>query len=355
MTDVLVMYSEVTRAITGEIKFTLTPEEEKRLASARQVNPEAYDAYLKGQSHWYKLTTQELNIALQYYELALEIDPNYALAHAGVALVWVGRYQINSSSRDEAVPLAKAAAEKAVELDSTLAETHYALAGVRTWSEWDWEGAEIAFQKAIEINPNFPDVRAYYAHFLCHMGRTEEALMHIEGALELDKANPLFHALYGVVLLYLRRFDDALAAARTSHEIFPGIPVAGAVRWLVFMKKSSREEKLDRRRAGMTSDPELVAAFERGFEEGGYECAQRVYADVWASRYGKPGRRVTANTIASMYITAGAYDQAIDWLEKAYEEHDPNLPYLGMPDYDPLRPYPRFQDLLRKMNLPVEN
>jgi len=175
-TDVLVMYSEMARAIADKTRVNLTAEETTRLSSARQVNPKAYDAYIQGRSHWYRLTAQDLETALGDFELALQIDPNYALAHTGVALVWVGRNQMNLAPRSEAVPLAMAAAEKAVELDNTLAEAHYALALIRTWSEWDWEGAETAFQRAIELNPNFPDVRAYYSHFLAHMGRTDEAL-----------------------------------------------------------------------------------------------------------------------------------------------------------------------------------
>jgi len=355
-TDVLVMYSEVTRAIADEIQVNLTSEEETRFASARQVNPEAYDAYIKGRSHWYSLTLEDLEAALQYFESALEIDPNYALAHTGVALVWIGRYQMNLAPRNEAVPLAKAAAEKAVELDNTLAEAHYALALFRTWSEWDWEGAGRAFKKAIELNPNFPDVRAYYSHFLSHMGCTDEALPHIERALEMDPFNALFHGLYGVALVYQRRYDDAIAAARTALAMKPNQGVARTALQYGLIMNGMRDEQLAIQRARIALDPERVAAFERGLEEGGYEGAQRGIADVLAARYGKPGKWVfRAKVIALRYLEAGDYDRAIDWLEKGYEDHDPNMPYIGEPlFYDPLRSYPRYQDLLRRMNLPTE-
>jgi TolB-like protein/Tfp pilus assembly protein PilF len=224
MTDVLVMYSEMARAIAGKIQVKLTAEETTRFASARQVNPEAYEAYTQGRLHWYKLTPQDLGTALQYFESALEIDSNYALAHVGVALVWVGRNQRNLAPRDQAVSLANAAADKALELDNTLAEAHYALALIRAWSEWDWEGAETAFQRANELNPNFPDVHAYYSQFLSHMGCSDKALLHIERAIELDPLNALFHGLYGNVLLYQRRYDDAIAAANTALALDPGLP-----------------------------------------------------------------------------------------------------------------------------------
>ena len=354
-TDVLVMYSEMARAIADKTRVKLTAEETTRLSRARQVNSEAYDAYIKGRLHWYKLTPQDLETALQNFESALEIDPNYALAHAGVALVWVGRNQMNLAPRNEAGPLAKAAVEKALELDSTLAEAHYALALIRAWDEWDWENAETAFQRALELNPSFPDVHAYYSHFLSHMGRIDEALLHIERAIELDPLNALFHSMYGIVLVYQRRYDDSIAAARTGLALQPGQPIARSALQDGLIGKGMRDEQLAIQRARIALDPERLAAFERGLEEGGYEGAQRGIADVLAARYGKSGKGVYRGCgIAFRYLDAGDYDQAIYWLEKAYEEHDPNLPYIGMPIWDPLRSDPRFQDLLRRIGLPVK-
>jgi tetratricopeptide (TPR) repeat protein len=226
---------------------------------------------------------------------------------------------------------------------------------VRAWGEWDWESAETAFQQAFKLNPNYPDAHAYYSHYLAHMGRTDEALPYMERALELDPLNPLFHALYGVVLVYNRRFDEALAAASTAKDMWPGIPIAGSVQQDVFIAKGMRDEQLAHQRQRIAPDPERVAAFERGLEEGGYEGAQRGIADVLAARYGKSGwGEFGASGIAFRYLDAGDYDLAIDWLEKAYDEHDPNLPYIGLPAYDPLRSYPRFKDLLRRIGLPFE-
>jgi len=283
------------------------------------------------------------------------MDPNYALAHVGVALVWVGRYQMRLAPRNEAVPLAKAAVQKALELDSTLAEAHYALALIRTWSEWDWNGAEKAFQQAIKLNPNFPDVRAYYSNLLVYFGRNEEALSQIERAIELDPFNALFHGLYGYVLVYQRRYDDAIAAANTGLALQNNIVARSALQYAYIMK-GMRDEQLVIQRARIGLDQERAAAFDRGLKEGGYQGAQRGVADVLASRYGTTGKWVfSAQTIALRYLDAGDYDKAIDWLEKAYEDRDPQLPYIGRPTYwDPLHSYPRYQDLLRRMNLPTE-
>jgi hypothetical protein len=142
MRDVLIMYSEVAHVIAREIKIALTQEEETRFADASQVNPESYDAFLKGWSHSDKGTPEELKIALQYYNLALEIDPNNALALVGIAGVWAFRYQMGIVPRQEAIPLIKTPIEKTLELDNSLADAHAALAGHRCWREWDCEGAE---------------------------------------------------------------------------------------------------------------------------------------------------------------------------------------------------------------------
>ena len=354
VTDVLVMYGEMASAIAENIQVKLTADETTRFAGARQVNPKAYEAYIQGRRHWYTLSAQDLETALEYFESALELDPNYALAHTGVSLVWIGRNQRNLAPRNEAIRLAKEAAEKALDLDNSLAEAHYALALIRTWGDWDWKGAEEAFQQALELNPNFPDVHAYYSHFLAHMGRIDEALSHIEQAIELDPFNALFHGLYGVVLIYQRRYDDAIAAARTALGMQPNQGVARTALQYGYILNGMHDEQLAMQRARIALDPERLAAFDRGLEEAGYEGAQRGIADVLASRYGKTGKGVFGGSgIALRYLDAGDYEKAIYWLEKSYEEHSPNLPYIGMPLYDPLRSYPRFQNLMRRMNLPV--
>ena len=354
MTDVLVMYSEMARAIADKTRVKLTAEETTRLSSARQVNPQAYEAYIQGRPHWHKLKSEELEIALQYFKTALQIDPNYALAHAGVAIVWVLRGWFGSVPFSEARPLGMAAAEKALELDNTLAEAHFASAFIKTWSDYDWEGGEKAFKRALELNPNFPDAHAWYSHILSQMERTDEALLHIERAIELDPLNALFHGMYGMVLLYQRRYDDAIAAARTALAMDPTLGMARTTLQYGFILKGMRDEQMAIQRGRIALDPERMAAFEQGLEEGGYEGAQRGIADVLAARYGKPGKWVfNAHGIALRYLDAGDNERTIDWLEKAFEEHSVNIFYLGLPLYDPLRSYPRFQDLLRKIGLPV--
>jgi serine/threonine protein kinase/tetratricopeptide (TPR) repeat protein len=356
--NVLLLWSEVAQAIAGEVQVALTPEETKRLAGARPVNPEAHDAYLKGSYHWDKLTREDFDIAESYFELALEKDPSYAPAYAGLSNVWAGRQQMSYAPPHEAGPKAKALALQAVALDDTSAEAHEVLATIRTWTDWDWAGAEPEWRRALEIDPNFAHAHAYFAHFLMITGRIDEAIPHSERAIELDPFNALFHGFYSVILNGARRYDDALAAARTAQAMQPTAryPLQEAL-----ISKGMRDEHLALLREWIAGDPERVAVFEQGLAEAGYEGAIRRIADLMAARYEKPGgvpnpgfpRDRHPVDIARLYLAVGDYDRAIDLLEKAYEARHPALPYISFqPLWDPLRSDPCFQDLVRRMNFP---
>jgi len=349
-TDVLVMYSEMARAIASEIRVKLTQEEETRLASARQVNPDAYEAYLNGRFYWGKMTPPGLETALQYFELALEKDPNYAPAHAGIAMLWATLSQHGLVPPSEAAPKAKQAALRALELDSTLAEAHYALAGVRAWIEWDWEGAEPEFRQAIELNPSGPDARAFYSHFLNIIGQPEEAIAQIERAIELDPLNPMFLAFYSVDLLFARRYDDAIAQAQNALRTTPNHPVASSAIQMAYHAKGMYEEALAATKAywAVFGHKEVVDALERGYAEGSYKGAMNLAAETLAA----DTQTTYPWEIAMLYARAGKKDRAFDWLERAVEARDPNAPYLGLRVFDSLRDDPRLKDLRRRMNLP---
>jgi serine/threonine-protein kinase len=354
MGDVFMMYSEVVQVIASELKIGLSQEEESRFAGASQVNPESYDAYLKGLPHHERGTPEGLKIALQYYNLALEIDPNNALALVGTSGVWALRYQMGMVPRQEAMALITAPIEKALEIDNTLADAYAALAHHKSWREWDWEGAEKEFQQALRLNPNLGGAHEGYSLLLCAMGRAEEALPHIELALELNPRSPFAHHFYGLVLNYHSRYDDAIAAFRAALEIEPNFMPGIGMMIVTLSVKGMYDEVIAIWRKLGAAESELIKALEDGFEESGYSGAYRAVADFMAESYGKPGISADAFAIANTYHAAGEYNLAIDWYEKCYEEHDPNLPFIGVPYLNPLRSNPRFIDLLRKMNLPVD-
>ncbi|MCH7985670.1 MAG: protein kinase, partial [Acidobacteria bacterium] len=184
--DILALHSDVARAIARQIRVTLTPKEESRLAAARPVNPKAFEAYLKGRFHWQKQTREDFDIAERYFQSALQKDPNYALAYAGLGMVWIMRGDAGFQAPSETFPKGTAFFAKAIELDDSSAEVRVSLANHKTTTQWDWSGAEKEFKRAIEINPNLADAHFFYADLLLALKRTEEWKREIKRARELD-------------------------------------------------------------------------------------------------------------------------------------------------------------------------
>jgi serine/threonine protein kinase len=350
--DILSLQNEIVSAITTEVKVQLTPQDKRRLTGARQVNPEAYEAYLKGLFHWYKLTKTDLDSALKYFELALEKDPEYAPAYAGICMVWGGYQQQGLVPAAEAMPRERAAALRALELDDTLAEVHYVLAGMHAWADWDWANGEKSYRLAIELNPNYPDPRVYYSHLLYMLRRPEEAMAQIKRALELDPLNALFRAVYAMNLMYARRYDDAIALLRDTLKASPNDLVALSALRSAYHMKHMYKEALEIWKASYAArgDKEALEALARGSAENGYQGGLQRVAEMLIER--SRTKYVTPWQIGTLYTRAGKNQEALDWLEKAYEAHDGNTPYLSVdPIFDDLRADPRFQNILRRMNL----
>jgi TolB-like protein/Tfp pilus assembly protein PilF/predicted Ser/Thr protein kinase len=357
ITDVLVMYGEMARAIAENIKVKLTAQEETRLAGPRQVNPEAYEAYVRGSYKWMNfMTPKDLDTAEKHFDLALEKDPSYAPAYAGRAWVWLIRNQWGWSPPEEAGPKAKAAALRAIELDKNSASAHETLAVIRKVIDWDWDGAWVSYRRSLELNPNVASAQGSYAHFLMMMGHGEEAQIHSERAVGLDPFNPLVHSWHAVLLYSRRRYDEAIAAAREALRIQPDYPIATNALWLIMHEKKGMEREAfeaakDFARVSF-NDPRIDSALDEGYTQGGYSEAMKRGAEALIARL--PETFCLPGDIAMFYTMAGEKDKALDWLEKGFEIHDPMLPYLGWPCDDSIRSDPRFQDLLRKIGLPVD-
>ncbi|MGH7536673.1 MAG: tetratricopeptide repeat protein, partial [Gemmatimonadales bacterium] len=353
LTGILSLQSDVARGVAKSLALALLPDEEARLAEARPVDPEAYEAYLKGREHINKLTAADIETAEKYFQLALHKDPEYALAHTGISMVWIARQQMQYVPPREAVPQAKAAAERALALDSTLPEAHFRLAAIKTWSDWDWPGAEREFQRAIDLDPNYAEARAFYSHFLMIMRRPAEAMRQIKRALELDPLSELFRALYGHNLINLGRYDEAIAEFTSALRTAPGNPVVLGGLANAYYHKQMYVEALaaERSRWAAGGDRDMVAALDRGHAEAGYRGAMHRAAETLAAK--SRATNTAQFRVAQLYLRAGDQDQALAWLEKSYEARDPNMPYIGVARiYDPLRGDARFQDLLRRMKLP---
>jgi TolB-like protein len=355
LTDVLALHRNVTHAVAREIRSTVTPRAYARMAAARSVDPEAYEAYLKGVSYLERGTQATRETALHFFHTALERDPAFALAHIGVYQVWAGLQQAGIVAPEEAAPKMRAALDKARELDDALPELHHALATKATWTDWDWPAADSSFRRAIELNPNQARTRALYSHYLHIMRRPAEAMLEIERATELDAYNPVIQALAGGSFLMARRYDEALTHFRNALRLAPG-SLLGLVGVSNALHAAGRYEEayLAEREYVMAGpgDPELEGALALGYGEAGYAGAMRRGAELLAQR--SLTTTVPPDRVARLYLRAGEQERALEWLEREYDDHSPNLPYIssGHSIFDPLRRHPRFGALLRKMNLP---
>jgi eukaryotic-like serine/threonine-protein kinase len=351
--DVLTLQEEVTRAIVDEIKVKLTAKVQARLTTPRPVNPMAYEAYLKGRFQWYRLSKEGLDNAERYFQLALDQDPNYALAYSGMADVWLARGDSGFLTARETVPKAKAFASKALELDDTLADAHVSLANIETTYEWDWAAAEREFQRAIQLNPSHANAHFMYADFLISQRHNHEWQVEIQRTLELDPMNFFYQCFYGWHLVYVGRYDEAISQLQKVLATQPNFSSAHMGLWGAFYKKGMEEEAVQEAEKffGALGDREIVQALEKGYREASYRRAMKRAADALAARAERT--HVPSVRIARVYAHAGENDRTVYWLEKAYAAKETPLVHLSVArDWDALRADPRFQDLLHRMNLP---
>ena len=349
--DVLLVQSEIAHAIAREIHAAVTPEEARRLKRARRVNPDAYEAYLKGRFHWYKLSREHLDTALMYFQVSLERDPSDPLAYGGIAAVWLSKGDCGLVPPREAFPKAEAAALKAIELDESLAEAHISLGMVRGCG-WDWDEAAKEYQRAIELMPNSAEAHFFLSDLLLSRQRSDEWKIHIERALELDPLNFFFRCFFGWHLLYLCQYDEAIAELRKTLRNEPNFPPAHLRLWGAFCGKGMYEEAVAEAKTFFEAlgDKEVAQTLQRGYTAAGYFGAMRVAAETLSERSHRT--YVQPTQIARLYAHAGDKDHALEWLEKAYEERLPAMVHLAVDlDWSSLRSEPRFQDLIRRLNL----
>jgi TolB-like protein len=354
MAGILALQNDVANEVAKALALKLLPSEQAALAKARPVNTEAHEAYLRGSFHWMKTTPVDLDIAEKYFDLALEKDPSYAQAYVGRAWVWFVRNQFGLASHEEAGSKAKAAALRAIELDDSMAGAHEALAMARWLIDWDWDDALGAFRRAIELNPNVATAQAMYAHLLQILGYGEEALIHSERAVMLDPFNPLVHGWYAQLLWMQRRCDEAITSAREAQRFQEDHALATGTLWYAYDTKGMEKEAFDAAKACvrvMYNDPRIDAALEEGYARGGYAEAMKRGGEALIARI--PEGFALPSDTAIFYALARDKDKAVDWLGKGLDHPDPMMPYIGvLPFFDDLHPDPRFQALLRKMNLP---
>src|SRR5688572_3784051 len=307
MSGFLTVQNDVARGVSGALALTLLPAQQQRLAGAPQVNPQAYEAYLIGQSHARRLSRPELDRALEYYESSLTFDPNFALAHIGISRVWAGRLQMGFITRSEEGGRAAAALQRALALDGDLPEGHMALGNRAAWIEWDWAAADASFRRALELNPSLADAHAFYAHYLYIRHRPEQGAAEIQRALDLDPLNDLIQQFYGMTLRFDRRFAEGVEHAQRVLKTNPNSPSA----WSSLAENYYQLGRFDEAEAaqksaiGARGNPAILAALNEAFAAGDYAEAMRRMAEFRAARnLGWPA--------AQDFIRAGLFDRALD-------------------------------------------
>lgn len=352
--DILKLQSEVARAIAREIRVKLTPQEERRLATAQEVSAEAYEAYLKGRHLWNKRTEEGMRKSIAHYEEAIRQHPEYAMAYAGVADSYVMLACRGMVPAKETFRKAKAAARKALDLDNELGEAHGSLAHVRL-HDWDWEGLEKDFQRAIELNPGQAIVYYWFGEFLMSMGRGDEAIAMTEKAHQIDPLSPVIGSSLAMILYLARRYDQAVAVLDRAHEISPDHFLPHLRLGLVHIQQLKYDEailelKTAANLAGQST--ETLAALAVAYAAAGKRRSAQRLVDELEDLKGK--RYVLPYNIAKIHASSGNKEKAFEWLERAYQEGNPDLIELNSePVFDGLRGDARLSELMRRIGWKV--
>jgi TolB-like protein/tetratricopeptide (TPR) repeat protein len=336
MGDVLKLQSEVARTIAEEIRIKSTPQERARMASRRPVNPEAYEAYLKGR------TADKSDIAIKYYQQAIEKDPNFAMAYAGLAGVYSGLGNAELISPQESYPKAKAAAMKALEIDDTLVDPHLTLGWAKLRFDWDWTGADSECRRALQLNPSNALAHMEYASFLPFLGRLDEAKAEIKQAQELNPLSSLPYLYLGVVFIYSHQYDEAIEQVRKTIEIFHLEDrnfFAHFLLGLSYRGKGMFKEAIAEHEKDVALIPESPLHLGHlGYSYGLAGKKAQALKVIDQLKEQSKRKYVAPYDIALVYIGLGDKDQAFAWLEKGYQAHSNDMSNLKAdPTFDPLR------------------
>src|SRR5216684_1083527 len=353
--SILEVQEEVTRSIAEQIEVTLTPEDRMRLAAKHPVDPEAHENYLKGRYYFNQRTQDALNKSIASFQHAIARDSGYALAYSGLADAYAMLGFRGGFPSKGALSRAKAAALKAIELDDTLAEPHASLAFIAETHEWDWATAEREYKRALELNPGDARAHNWYAGYLMYVGRFDEGISEAKCARDLDPLSlPINNALAGR-LLAGSRYDEALEQVQKTLELDAHFAPAHQTLGWVYLHSGKHEEAIREFQNALhlsgTADTDLQLDLGIAYAvTGKRDEARRILAKL--ENLHEQGV-VPSGSVAILHGALGESNEAFAWLEKAYEERDPQLTYIKAGRrFEPLRHDARFQQLVHRVGLP---
>ncbi len=353
LADLLTVQEEIARDMYEKLSSRLSGAEEKRVAKRSTQNAEAYQLYLKGLYNWNRWTEDGFKKAIVNYQTAVEKDPGYAVAYTGLADSYILLGDLGYMASNEAWPKAKDAAGQALAKDASLAEAHTSAALVKELFDWDWSGAEKEFQRAIQLNANSAAAHHWYGEFLAKMGRFEEAAQQLQRAQEVDSQSPMINATLGWLFFVRHENERATQQLQKTLSLDPNFAPARRTLEIVYAQRGMTREALGEWQKALTlaGNPELAASLDTDFAATGYqgllrdwmEGLKQVAKDRYVSPYG----------IAQSHARLGENGPAMEWLGKAYQEHDSRLVALKVdPCFDALRTDPKFQELIKRIGLP---
>jgi TolB-like protein/DNA-binding winged helix-turn-helix (wHTH) protein/Flp pilus assembly protein TadD len=351
--DALALQNQVARSIAEEIRINVSPREQTELKSAQVVNPQAYESYLKGRFFWNKRTADGLKVAAAYFNQAVEEDPNYPQAYSGLADTYalLGDWQYAVMTPKAALPKAKAAAIKALELDNNLGEAHNSLAFCLDGFDWDFASAEQEFRRAIELNPNYATAHHWYAWHLSLLGRNREAISEMKKAKDLDPLSLIINADLAELYLIAHSYDESMQQSRRTIEMDANFALAHNQLAQAYLQKQRFDEAVAELQKAIQisgGSPTFTANLARTYAAMGRRNEATGLLDD-LKKHSSPGHS-RASEIAAVYVALGDNDRAMTWLEKGYEERF-NPGVLLRPGFDPIRSDPRFQNLLHRIGL----
>jgi len=352
LTNVIAAQNEISQAVARNLRIKLTPSDTAQLNKRYTDNVESYQLYLRGRFHVFKLLPDDIRQGIVYFQQAIELDPNYALAYVGIADAYRALAVGSEVAPVESFARSKAAANRSIEIDDTLSDGHATLGMTLFWGAWDWEGAEKQLRRAIELNPNDVNAHLYYAHLLSNLGRHPEALAEVRNARELDPLFPFAGALEGQFLYQAGKNDEALERLQKTLELAPRFWMTHLFRSLAYLDKQMYPEALvEARKARELSSASTYSIALESYalaKLGNREEAEKVLAEMMGL---SKTRGMPPTHIALAYNGLGDTERALDWLEKGFAEHDPKMVFLKVdPKWKDLRTSPRFISLMKRMN-----
>jgi TolB-like protein/DNA-binding winged helix-turn-helix (wHTH) protein/Flp pilus assembly protein TadD len=352
--DVLALQDEVARDIAEEIRIKLGPQERARLTEARAVNPESHESYLKGRYFYERLSVQGFKEGLSYYQQAVKLDPSYAPAYVGVAASYKELGVWGVLPPREAAASSSEAVQKALALDNASGDAHAVLGHIHFLWDWDWAGAEREYRRAMELEPPSTDTRIQYAVYLSAMARHDDAVAVMREARTLDPVSQPANGLLGDVYYWAHRFDEAIDQFRKDIALRPDSPFDHFSLGLCYERKGMYPEAIEEYLKAKELDGaarETLATFRKAFVKSGRKGFLR--EELKSAIASSKDHYASPSWIAQLCARLDDKDQALQWLERAYQERNHNLALINTePMLDNLHSDPRFQDLLRRMNFP---